>query len=132
MIRVNVQDVCIEDTDIDCAIGYVRNSLQVRKIKLSLVRALRYVSLSISIQHLRALRSRPHIQVFRIRVPSSSLLSFYSFSVVFFAKKLILHRRILYTNLRIGIIKEKGDHTFIAAMQNLASEICKQKMKLRN
>ena len=35
-------------------------------------------------------------------------------------------------NLRIGIIKEKGDHAFIAAMQSLASEICKQKMKLRN
>lgn len=88
MIRVNAQDVYIEDIDIDCAIGYIRNSLQVRKIKLSLVRALQYVSLSISIQHLRALRSRPHIQVFRIRVPSSSLLSCYLFSIVAFAKNL--------------------------------------------
>ena len=132
MIRVNVRDIYTEEGGTDCAIGYVRNSLQVRKIKLSLVRALQYVSLSISIQHFRAPGSRPHIQVFRIRVPSSSLLSCYSFSVVFFAKKIVLHRRILYTNLRIGIIKEKGDHAFIAAMQNLASEIYKQKMKLRN
>ena len=116
MIRVNVQDIYIEEADIDCATGYVRSSLQVRKIRLSLVRALQYVSLAISIQHLRAPGSRPHIQVFRIRVYSSSLLSCYSFSVVFFAKKLILHRKIAYTNLRIKIIKEKGDHAFIAAM----------------
>ena len=132
MIRINVQDIYIEEAYIDCAIGYVRSSLQVRKIKLSLVRALQYVSLSISIQHLRAPGSRPHIQVLRIRIHSGSLLSCYLFSIVAFAKKLVLHRRILYTNLRIRITKEKGDHTFIAAMQNLASEICKQKMKLRN
>ena len=88
MTRVNVQDVYIEEGDIDCAIGYVRNSLQVRKIKLSLVRALQYVSLSILIQHLRALGSRPHIQVFRIRIHSGSLLSCYLFSIVAFAKNL--------------------------------------------